>query len=132
MSKQHFFRSDTDSPLRQILEDFKQSEGRSLQKELEDALLLLHYPRILQKRGATPEQIKDQAELSIRRLSQAINQLTALINSLSPSSLEDSQALSRLEKFNGDGDRDEEGIEADTEANAAPCFSPRLFAKDTF
>ncbi|ACB01083.1 MULTISPECIES: hypothetical protein [Cyanophyceae] len=124
MSKQHFFRSEANSPLRQILEDLKQSEGRSLQKELEDALLILHYPRILQKRGVTPEQIQHQAELSIRRLSQEINQLTALINSLSPSSLEDSQALSRLEKFS----RDREEIEAE----GAPCFSPRLFAKDTF
>uniref|UniRef100_UPI0030D940E6 hypothetical protein n=2 Tax=Cyanobacteriota TaxID=1117 RepID=UPI0030D940E6 len=109
MSKQHFFRSEANSPLRQILEDLKQSEGRSLQKELEDALLILHYPRILQKRGVTPEQIQHQAELSIRRLSQEINQLTALINSLSPSSLEDSQALSRLEKFS----RDREEIEAE-------------------
>ncbi|ANV92132.1 hypothetical protein AWQ24_15255 (plasmid) [Picosynechococcus sp. PCC 8807] len=124
MSKQHFFRSEANSPLRQILEDLKQSEGRSLQKELADALLILHYPRILQKQDATPEQIQRQAELSIRRLSQEINQLTALINSLSPSSLEDSQALSRLEKFSRDGE--------EIEAEEAPCFSPRLFAKDTF
>jgi hypothetical protein len=116
MSKQHFFRSEANSPLRQILEDLKQSEGRSLQKELADALLILYYPRLLQKQGATAEQIQRQAELSIRRLSQEINQLTALVNSLSPLSPEDKQTWAALD--DSDGDR--------------PHFNFNLSAKDTF
>ncbi|BAW97881.1 hypothetical protein NIES970_29180 (plasmid) [[Synechococcus] sp. NIES-970] len=127
MSKQHFFRSEANSPLRQILEDLKQSEGQSLQKELADALLILHYPRLLQKQGATAEQIQCQAELSIRRLSQEINQLTALVNSLSnPSSdlasATEPRTLARFEELDGDED----------DANEESHFNFNLSAKDTF
>jgi hypothetical protein len=121
MSKQHFFRSEENSPLRKILEDLKQSEGRSLQKELEDALLILYYPHLLHKQGASSAQVCRQAELSIRRLSQEITQLTALINTLSssPSTLD-----LREESQDCDGD--------EPEADSKPFFTPQLFAKNTF
>lgn len=119
MTKQHFFRSEENSPLRQILEDIKESKGRSLQKELEDALLILHYPHILHKKGASSEQICHQAEISIRRLHQEITHLTALINSFS-------STASIL-----DSGEEQTDIDMD-EAESKPFFTPQLFAKNTF
>lgn len=112
MSKQHFFRSEDHSPLRHILEDLKQSEGRSLQKELEDAFLILHYPHLLQKQGASSPQVSRQAELSIRRLHQEITRLSALLSS--PDGL--------------DVHPHGEAEESDSE----PFVTPDLFAKNIF
>ncbi|OKH17653.1 hypothetical protein [[Limnothrix rosea] IAM M-220] len=119
MTKKHFFRSEENSPLQQILEDIKQSEGRSFQKELEDTLLILYYPHLLHKQGASSEQVCRQAEISIRRLHQEITHLTALINSVSSTS-------SIL-------DSGEEQTDLDMDdAESKPFFTPQLFAKNTF
>lgn len=119
MTKQHFFRSEENSPLRQILEDIKHSESRSLQKELEDTLLILYYPHLLHKQGASSEQICRQAELSIRRLQQEITHLTALITSTS--------SIHSTLDFIG-----EQTTSETAESDSTPFFTPTLFAKNTF
>ncbi|BAW97978.1 hypothetical protein NIES970_29410 (plasmid) [[Synechococcus] sp. NIES-970] len=82
----HFFYSQDGTPFRDILIHIKQSQGKTIQKEIEDAFLLLHYPHLLHFSHSSPDLIARQAELSIRRLTQEITQLTALITSLSSDS----------------------------------------------
>ncbi|WP_024546943.1 hypothetical protein [Picosynechococcus sp. NKBG15041c] len=108
----HFFYSQDDTPFRDILIHIKQSQGKTIQKEIEDAFLLLHYPHFLHFSHSSPELITRQAELSIRRLTQEITQLTALITSLSS----DSQTSSIPE----------------TEDEPLTPFSSPLFTLDSF
>lgn len=108
----HFFYSQDDTPFQDVLIHIKQSQGKTIQKEIEDAFLLLHYPHLLHLSHSSPELITRQAELSIRRLTQEITQLTALITSLSP----DSQT----------------SLVPETEDESLPPFSSPLFTLDSF
>ncbi|MBV5261988.1 hypothetical protein FLX56_26665 [Synechococcus moorigangaii CMS01] len=108
----HFFYSQDDTPFRDILIHIKQSQGKTIQREIEDAFLLLHYPYLLHLSHSSPDLITRQAELSIRRLTQEITQLTALITSLSS----DSQT----------------SFISETEDEFQPPFSSPLFTLDSF
>lgn len=108
----HFFYSQDDTPFRDILIHIKQSQGKTIQREIEDAFLLLHYPYLLHLSRHSPDLITRQAELSIRRLTQEITQLTALITSLSS----DSHA----------------SFISETEDESLPAFSSPLFTLDSF
>ncbi|QCS47993.1 hypothetical protein FEK30_00230 (plasmid) [Picosynechococcus sp. PCC 11901] len=82
----HSFYSSNNSPLRQIIEDLKNIPGCTLQKELEDILLISRYPYVLQRLGASPDQIAMQAQESIRRLEQDISALRTLLATYGTSS----------------------------------------------
>ncbi|WP_030008095.1 hypothetical protein [Picosynechococcus sp. NKBG042902] len=112
----HFFYSQDETPFRDILIHIKKSQGKTIQREIEDAFLLLHYPHLLHFSHRSPELIIRQAELSIHRLTQEITQLTALITSLSPPS----QTFSDPE------------TETEITDESQPLFSSPLFTSDSF
>lgn len=75
----HSFYSSNNSPLRQVIDDLKNIPGCTLQKELEDILLISRYPYVLHRLGASPDQIAMQTQESIRRLEQDISALKTLL-----------------------------------------------------
>ncbi|ANV85819.1 hypothetical protein AWQ21_14905 (plasmid) [Picosynechococcus sp. PCC 7003] len=82
----HSFYSAAHSPLRQVIDDLKSCSGCTLQGELEDALLILRYPYVLQRMGASSHQVAAQAQESIRRLEQEISALRTLLATYGTSS----------------------------------------------
>lgn len=57
----HCFYSQDGTPFRDVLIHIKQSPGKTIQREVEDAFLLLHYPHLLHSSHHSPELIIRQA-----------------------------------------------------------------------
>jgi hypothetical protein len=70
------------TPFHDLLEYIKQNPGMNLKSTIQDALLLIEYPSLLQNTGANPDQVMRQSQETIRRLNQIITLHTALIHSL--------------------------------------------------
>ena len=125
--RRHYFFSKDNTPLRQIFEYIKQSQGQTLQREIEDLFLAHHYPYVLMESEIAPDIILHQANASIRRLEQDILQLKTLISLLSISGQIQINGMTNQRKSTPSALIDEFDDEDEDIDESVPLYSPKLF-----